>query len=130
MSTWLLVLLCVLVVAGWALWSRARRNSRGATDSMRVRHPYHCVAIKPRSDACEAVRRLEGKRFLADEAPHIPLVGCTVAACRCMYMHYEDRRDEERRSPYHANAGVWNGTGLVDRRVKLDRRQSGELQSA
>jgi hypothetical protein len=63
--------------------------------------PYHGVEIKACGPACDAVKRLSGKRFLADEAPLIPLSDCTLksAGCdRCVYVHFDDRRAHRRRS--------------------------------
>ena len=63
--------------------------------------PYHGVEIKACGPACDAVKRLSGKRFLADEAPLIPLSECTLkgGACdTCVYVHFDDRRVHRRRS--------------------------------
>lgn len=63
--------------------------------------PYHGVEIKACGPACDAVKRLSGKRFLADEAPLIPLSECTLKSggCdTCVYVHFDDRRAHRRRS--------------------------------
>lgn len=66
-----------------------------------VPHPYHCVAIRYPDGACIAVQRLSGQRFLSKEAPPIPLPECDAANCRCRYVHFEDRRqNDDRRNPH------------------------------
>lgn len=77
-------------------------------------HRYHGVAIRYYDPcACDAVRQIETKPFLSDrpllyletrrilvgEAPLLPLPYCTVTRCLCRYVHYEDRRERDRRSP-------------------------------
>jgi len=56
---------------------------------------WHSVTIEPGRKACEAARKIEGVRFLAAEAPHLPLAGCDAAACTCHYRHYDDRRADD-----------------------------------
>lgn len=86
-------------------------------------HPYHCVAIRYRDGACPAVQRLSGQRFLSKEAPPIPLPACNAASCRCRYVHFEDRRqNDERRNPQPALIHV-GGYGGAERRSGGERRQ-------
>ena len=58
---------------------------------------YHAVSIKFKSDACAAVKALEGKRILSREAPMLPLPDCDNPNCRCVYKHHDDRRAGPRR---------------------------------
>ncbi len=54
---------------------------------------YHAVHLQfCEETACEPVRRHDGERFLASEAPALPLVDCDARECRCRYSHYDDRR--------------------------------------
>ena len=73
-----------------------RRQSRKSSDTEET-NKYHCVSIKTRRGACKAVLELEGKRFLSDEAPMFPLEKCDASRCKCRYVHYDDRRQENRR---------------------------------
>lgn len=62
-------------------------------------HPYRGVSIRFSSDACDAVKRLTDRRFLAREVPPLPLPECRARQCRCRYIHHADRRSgEDRRS--------------------------------
>jgi hypothetical protein len=77
---------------------RRKRSPRVPTATARLSHLFHGIAIEPGEDACQAARNLANERFLSDEAPHLPLDGCTTgASCRCVYRHYADRRTEVRR---------------------------------
>lgn len=49
-------------------------------------------------DCCEAVREISGKRFLSEEVPKLPLIGCDATECRCSYELFEDRRTDLRRA--------------------------------
>lgn len=55
---------------------------------------WHAVVVHPGRKPCEAVRKIEDLRFLASEAPRLPLPGCDAVACSCRYRHYDDRRDD------------------------------------
>jgi len=82
---------------------------------------FHSVTIRFRDDACPAVQALAKTKFLAKEAPRLPLDECTVPNCRCQYKHYDDRRDGEDRRDGHASA---HREGEQRRHAREDRRQS------
>ena len=60
---------------------------------------FHGVAIRAAEPGiCGAVDALDNVRFLADDAPALPLPGCSNPGdCRCKYEHFEDRRTQPRR---------------------------------
>lgn len=76
-----------------------RRKKGGRLPAVKtLNHLFHGIAVEPGDQACEAVRALKGVRYLSEEAPHLPLDGCTCAmSCRCVYRHFADRRTESRR---------------------------------
>lgn len=85
---------------------------------------YHAVSIKPGAYACNEANEIVGKRFLASEAPDIPLPGCTSSNCECHFVHYRDRRSgKDRRSPF-TSAGIAAATGkhAQERRQGKERR--------
>lgn len=104
MTNWLLGVLALLLV-GALIWRE--RGGRfafeikpkfSALDTQSL-SPFHAVSIKFfRPKACEAAIKLARKRFLATEAPELPLAGCTSRVCDCTYYHHEDRRKGPRRA--------------------------------
>lgn len=120
------VLALGVALVGMAWWWYARARRRAARDAGRAaRNHYHCVEVQAGSQACEAVREWGGKRFLSDEAPPLPVVGCRSALCGCRYVHYDDRRQDDRRNPY----GQWANIPLTlvgERRSRTERRQPQE----
>jgi hypothetical protein len=62
------------------------------------RRKWHAVSIISDGYRCDAVRMLGQQRFLAAEAPRLPLAQCSATrACQCKYKHHEDRRVATRR---------------------------------
>jgi hypothetical protein len=77
-----------------------RLNRRGEAEQTQTKNPYHCVAVEHGWHACNTAQRLGETRFLSKEAPPLPLPGCSLRPCQCRYKHFDDRRAEERRSPF------------------------------
>lgn len=90
-------------------------------ETHRVVNPFHAVSIIPGPRCCDAVRQMQGTRFLSKEAPRLPLPGCQSSACRCRYAHHADRREKSDRR----NRDVWNplvAVSMNDRRHNRGRR--------
>ena len=77
-------------------WKAGRRSK---TPIRTARKLFHGVSIiSDEESACEDASNLKNVRFLADDAPMLPLADCSnPAGCRCKYQHYDDRRTEARR---------------------------------
>lgn len=60
-------------------------------------NPWHAVSLVVTHTACARARNYRGKRWLAAQAPRIPLSGCDANACECRYRHHDDRRTRSRR---------------------------------
>ena len=60
---------------------------------------FHGVSISSRNQVmCNAAAELHDRRFLADEAPSLPLDACpTTSNCQCFCEHFDDRRTGLRR---------------------------------
>ena len=53
------------------------------------------------------IRSYAGHRILSDEAPHLPISGCSKGGqCDCVYKHWPDRRQEPRRATDFGMAGL------------------------
>jgi hypothetical protein len=82
---------------------------------------YQSVSIANAGKCCAAVKSLAGRRFLAGDAPSLPLAACSLAdQCKCRFQKHVDRRDYERRLP--GEKGKWYG-GAEQRRSR-GRRQA------
>jgi hypothetical protein len=122
------VLVFVLLVTAMALaWRFAARKNKQRAELV-ARHgthkTYHCVEVHKGYPACKAVEDLGTVRFLSDEAPSLPLSGCTEKKCTCAYIHHDDRRDDDRRHPYGQFVNL-PPTISGERRSRTDRRKSG-----
>ena len=78
------------------------RSAPQATTSInqpqKKKSSYNGIQINVNSEeCCQAARKLEGQRFLANEVPMLPLDGCDAAECRCAYERFDDRRTDARR---------------------------------
>ncbi len=99
---------------------------RQAASDMRAReaesdHPFQAVMLVCKSGSCAKAHELSGRkqRFLAGEAPALPLQECThTESCGCHYASFTDRRLTERRE---ASFGSRCYAGPERRRTK-DRR--------
>ena len=115
----------VAAVAVWWHYAARQRKYRAALAARRgtSEKSYHCVEVRAGNPACETARRFGQTRFLSEEAPILPVSGCTVQHCTCAYIHHDDRREDDRRNPY----GRWSSTPPAisgERRARTDRRKS------
>jgi len=127
------IFLAVVALALLAVWFvlRKRRDTGPQKPDRRTSAAktsgstqYHAVSIRFEADACPAAKELQGRRFLSNEAPSLPLPECRAVTCRCHFMHHEDRRSgKDRRSPFGAG-GLAGATGRYEkeRRQQDDRR--------
>jgi hypothetical protein len=83
---------------------------------------FGAVQIRPRGNACRAAHMLENHRFLAKDAPALPLPECTAARCTCTFSKLPDRRTDGRRLDHGGlSASLFLATS---RRKKRDRRRA------
>lgn len=54
--------------------------------------------VRGHSLQCDAAIGALGTRYLANQAPRLPVSGCDQLRCDCRYRHHGDRRDEPRRA--------------------------------
>ena len=83
--------------------------------------PWHGVDIVGGHLACPEVKAIATRRFLAAEAPRIPLPECSTPwRCQCVYRHFAARRAGPRRAMERGFPPLpWLGK---NRRVKGGRR--------
>ena len=128
MRTVLLLLVLGLLVA-WFFYRQGldkpkARETRRISSGPRARGTYHAVSIKPGAYACSMANDIAGQRFLATEAPQIPLPGCQSSNCECHFVHHDDRRaGKDRRSPFTSGGlSAATGTYSQERREGTERR--------
>jgi hypothetical protein len=84
-------------------------------------NPYQAVSVIACPQACAAACEAQGQRFLARQAPRLPLPGCDrAAACRCRFEKFFDRRTVQQRSPYNNPDAI--GYGGAEKRRNRGRR--------
>ncbi len=78
--------------------------------------PFHCVEAHHSNHFCQAVKAIEGKRFLPTEAPTLPVRGCDNPDCHCDYVHHEDRRCDDRRTDTGIQHDLYGQAGEQEKR--------------
>jgi hypothetical protein len=93
-------------------------------NSTQEHRPFQAIAIYRGVRACDLAKKFSEHRFLARDAPPLPLAGCSMTStCECRYLKYKDRRGTQRRLvDFGAPARIFSGE---DRR-KHDGRRSGD----
>lgn len=120
-----LLVFLLAIVFWWQLAARQKKRKAALAAKAREERSYHCVEIRSGKTACEAVKTYVNKRFLSDQAPLLPVEGCTAQKCSCRYLHFDDRRQHDRRNPYGLFAGI-PPLNTGERRSKADRRKAPE----
>ena len=60
---------------------------------------WHAVTVVLHTSSCAAAALCRNERFLAKDAPRLPLPDCEHPEnCKCTFRHYTDRRAGARRS--------------------------------
>ena len=68
---------------------------------------YRAVSIHHSARCCRSVAALDGKRFLSNNAPTLPLANCTTPGlCQCEYRTLNDRREDFKPKRQPARAGL------------------------
>ena len=125
-----LVLLTVVAafIVGFVVLRRRRDSATKTTSGTKAKSAstrYHAVSIHYAEGACAAAKALSGQRFLANDAPRLPLPACDAHQCRCYFAHHGDRRaHRDRRSPFGAGGhGGTSGFRQDERRERKERRK-------
>ena len=109
-----LFLAVLVVIIGAAVFLMRRSPAPARATNSRTKPPpadrankqgestrYQAVSIMTATTCCGGAQEIEGKRYLVREAPKLPLAACDNTTCKCGYMRYPDRREDEgdRRGP-------------------------------
>jgi hypothetical protein len=126
MARWeLLVLTAMFLIGAVMAFLLVSRYGRIKYKRESVQHNlYRGVSIRFSSNACDAAKRLADRRFLATEAPPLPLPECRATHCSCRYVYHADRRSgEDRRSGLESPLTMAG----PNRRVGIGRRSSDKV---
>jgi len=139
-------LIAALVIAtGMGYWLLSRREARPAgrpspassaaaakappskAPSTKAGGRFAAVEIRTRGNSCRTAKALEGHRFLAKDAPTLPLPKCTSTQCSCSFSKLTDRRTEGRRLDF---GGGLSASQFLEknRRTKRDRRSAAKAR--
>ncbi len=89
--------------------------------------PFRSVSIVSNAPRCKTAIRVKDERFLAVEAPPLPLPGCTSENCHCRYHYHDDRRSElNRRAPAGSIQRDFVASENFKERKGADRRHGPE----
>ena len=85
---------------------------------------FQAVSIMTPAMCCDGAASLSDKKFLIKQAPKLPLSQCTSCACKCGYIRYADRRDDDgdRRALYGLRAELHALQNGLERRIRTGRR--------
>ena len=73
---------------------------------------------------CEAAQAILGRQYTFDEAPQLPLEGCTSAMCTCRFKGLKNRRTQQRRNHAERRVEIRFEKEKPDRRSRKNRRRS------
>jgi hypothetical protein len=80
-------------------FQRDNTRSGASVQHIQVTNPWHAVGISTGVSCCRQSVLLRQTRFLSNQAPTLPLQGCTLPrSCVCKYKHFRDRRSGPRRA--------------------------------
>ena len=117
----LLLAISCLACGGYYWWRHRLSDREQASRTARTPKRFAAVEIRLRGAHCDAALAHEGRRFLAYQAPALPLEGCTKTRCGCSFEKLDDRRAEDRRlehSGLHAASFI-----RAERRRRTSRRE-------
>jgi hypothetical protein len=112
-----------------------RRQPAPQSKPAAQRQAFRGTSIRCGTNACDAAKKLQGKRGLPHQIPKLPLSLCDAEQCTCSYKHHDDRRDDEDRrdifgSLYGDNFRSVNRTASNSSARSVGNRRSGDDRRA
>jgi len=137
MGMFLIALAILLVIAGIVWLAYAKRpgparpvtRSRGTGPSARpggidkLQNSDLFWGVELAQAGCEASLILLAKQFTFDNAPELPLEGCSSAACTCQFRGLRERRSGARRTHPERREVVRFDVDKPNRRARVSRRR-------
>lgn len=120
---------------------RAQAARRATARQMKSTRPVHSpaqqyphraasISLEHCPNACEAVKEVQGLKFLIRKVPTLPLPDCTSPNCKCAYVRHKDRRgiNGDRRALFSLGALSNASPAEGERRHKYGRRSGDESE--
>mgnify|MGYP001817280387 CR=1 FL=1 len=137
MAIFLTVLLSVVIVAGVMILLRSRRTPSRArriahSESVSLAQSHSLAHLQENrffwgaelsQPGCAESRQLLGQQFPFDQAPELPLAGCTHWTCACQFKGLRERRIRHRRLESDRRGEVRFDKTHPDRRANAGRRR-------
>jgi len=99
-----------------------RRGNMKALELEKLRQNKFFWGVEIKQAGCAMGRTLAGVEFEFDDAPSLPLEGCTAAMCSCVYIGLKERRKSQRRQ-HERRTNLRFDPDKTDRRTHKDRRR-------
>jgi hypothetical protein len=117
------ILAIIMLMVPWRRNAARRVASANNTELARLRREgrYRGVTIRP--GKCVAARKYSGQIFSFDNAPRLPLPGCSERRCTCRYQGVLEHRRRVRRMEHDRREDIRFETDHNDRRGPRDRRR-------
>lgn len=105
------------------LMARLRGEPKAPPPMRQPPRPFQAISIYRGTACCAIAKQFSEHRFLAKDAPELPLTGCTMPErCDCRYLKHKDRRTGERRLvDFTFAANIYSGAER--RRLRSGRRK-------
>jgi hypothetical protein len=117
-------IIAVAIAAVFARRATRNRHQEGELAKLQRGGQFWGVMIQP--GQCAAIRPFAGRGFRFDEAPALPLPGCTAKRCSCRYIGVTERRRDERRMQTDRRRVLRIEDQHADRRSLQGRRRNQE----
>ena len=91
--------------------------------SNKTNSQYHAISVCSGEEPCSSAQAIKDDKFLAKDAPTLPLGTCGNADCHCHYEHHADRRDADDRRLTFGMCQELHGLNERERREARDRRK-------
>ena len=142
MATILILLVIVVIIAGLLWMARGKQPRRRVahiqkydaadTDEARaqlgglekLKNNEVFWGLEMGQPGCEAAQAILGRQYTFDEAPQLPLEGCTSAMCTCQFKGLKNRRTQQRRNHAERRVEIRFEKEKPDRRSRKNRRRS------
>jgi hypothetical protein len=99
-----------------------RGGNKKALELEKLRQNKLFWGVEIKQAGCAMGRTLAGVEFEFDDAPSLPLEGCSVAMCSCVYIGLKERRKQQRRQ-HDRRSGLRFEPDKPDRRSNKERRR-------